>query len=287
MRAHEERINRLKPLEEEGAISKEYIYEAEQALRQTEQRLTSSQLQEVTQASEQMFQASQALRDLQSRMTENQGELFRAQKTVQQSQAELIQKKAQAQRKQLEAIQRIQQLEVEITQLQGKIAETKNLLTAAQSKLQYKYLKAPISGTILSLDLKNTGEVIDAGETVAEIAPYNVPLVVSAVLPDEEAGFVKLGMPAQVKLDAYPYQDYGVITGEVTEISSDAESDEKLGEIYRVEIKLERDHIVKNQEMIPFKPGQTVTADIIVRRRRIIDVLLDPIKQMQKDGLDL
>ncbi|EAZ91259.1 HlyD family efflux transporter periplasmic adaptor subunit [Crocosphaera chwakensis] len=285
--AHQERINRLKPLQEEGAISQEYLYEAEQTLRQTEQQITSSQLQEVTQANEQIFQANQGIRNLRSQMTENQGELFSAQKTVQQSQAEFTQKQAQAQRKQIEAMQKIQQLEVEMTQLQGKITENKNLLIAAQSKLQYKYLKAPISGTILSLDLKNTGEVVEAGKTVAEIAPHNVPLVVSAVLPDEEAGFVDIGMPAQVKLDAYPYQDYGVITGQVTDISADAESDEKLGEIYRVEIELERDHILKNQEMISFKPGQTVTADIIIRRRRIIDVVLDPIKKMQKDGIKL
>ncbi len=285
--AHQERINRLKPLQEEGAISQEYLYEAEQTLRQTEQQITSSRLQEVTQANEQIFQGNQAMRDLRSQMTEHQGELFSAQQTVQQSQAELNQKKAQAQRKQLEAMQKIQQLDVEMTQLQGKIAENKNLLTAAQSKLQYKYLKAPISGTILSLDLTNTGEVVEAGKTVAEIAPHNVPLVVSAVLPDEEAGFVKTGMPAQVKLDAYPYQDYGVVTGQVTNISADADSDEELGELYRVEIKLERDHIVKDQEMIAFKPGQTVTADIIIRRRRIIDIVLDPIKKMQTDGLDL
>ncbi len=285
--AHQERINRLKPLEEEGAISQEYLYEAEQTLRQTEQQITSSRLQEVTQANEQIFQGNQAMRDLRSQMTENQGELFSAQQTIQQSQAELTQKKAQAQRKQLEAMQKIEQLDVEMTQLQGKIAEQKNLLTAAQSKLQYKYLKAPISGTILSLDLKNTGEVVEAGTTVAEIAPHNVPLIVSAVLPDEEAGFVKTGMPAQVKLDAYPYQDYGVITGQVTNISADAESHEELGELYRVEIKLERDHILKDQEMIPFKPGQTVTADIVIRRRRIIDVVLDPIKKMQSDGLEL
>ncbi|WP_009544633.1 HlyD family efflux transporter periplasmic adaptor subunit [Crocosphaera subtropica] len=285
--AHQERINRLKPLQEEGAISQEYLYEAEQTLRQTEQQIISSQLQEVTQANEQIFQGNQGIRDLRSQMTENQGELFLAQQTVQQAQAELTQKQGQAQRKQIEAMQKIQQLEVEMTQLQGKITENKNLLIAAQSKLQYKYLKAPISGTILSLDLKNTGEVIEAGQTVAEIAPHNVPLVVSAVLPNEEAGFVNKGMPTQVKLDAYPYQDYGVITGEVTAISADAESDEKLGEIYRVEIELERDHILKNQERIAFKPGQTVTADIIIRRRRIIDVLLDPIKQIQKDGIKL
>lgn len=285
--AHQERIARLKPLQEEGAVSQEFIFQAEQALRETEQRIISSQLQEVTQANEQTFQANQALRDLKAQMTENQGELLLTQQTVQQAQAELARKKAEAQRKQVEAAQRLQQLDVEITQLQGKMAETQNLLIAAQTQLQHKYLKAPVSGVVLSLNLKNTGEVLEPGHTVAEIAPEGVPLVVSAILPNQEAGFIKPGMAAQVKLDAYPYQDYGVIPGEVTQISADAESDEELGEIYRVEMKLERDHVMDNQQIVPFKPGQTITADIIIRRRRIIDVVLDPIKQLQKDGLDL
>ncbi|MEA5512388.1 HlyD family efflux transporter periplasmic adaptor subunit [Crocosphaera sp. UHCC 0190] len=285
--AHQERIARLLPLQEEGAVSQDYIFQAEQALRETEQRITSSQLQEVTSANEQMFQANQAMRDLQSHVTENRGELLTAYQGVQQAQAELTGKKAEAQRAQLEASQRIQQLAVEITQLQGKIAESKNLLVAAQAKLKYRYLRAPVSGTVLSLNLKNAGQVLEAGQTVAEIAPEGTPLVVSAVLPTQEAGFVKPGMPVKVKLDAYPYQDYGVIPGQVTEISADAKSDEKLGEFYRVEVKLERDHVMENQKVVPFKPGQTVTADIIIRRRRIIDVLLDPIKQMQKDGINL
>jgi hemolysin D len=285
--AHQQRIERLRPLEDEGAVSQDYIFQAEQALRETEQRITSSQLQEVTNANEQLFQASQAMRELQSHITENQGELLTSYQTIQQSQAELAGKKAEAQRVQLEASQRMQQLEVEITQLQGKIAESQNLLVAAQAKLKYRYLNAPVSGTVLSLDVINTGQVLEPGQTVVEIAPEGVPLVVSAVLPTQEAGFVERGMPVKVKLEAYPYQDYGVIPGQVTEISADAESDEELGEIYRVEMKLERDHVMENQQMIPFKPGQTVTADIIIRRRRIIDVLLDPIKKMQKNGLDL
>ena len=285
--AHQQRIDRLRPLKEEGAVSEEYIFQAEQALRDTEQRITFSELQELTDADEQLFQANQAVRQLQAQITQNQGDLLIAAQEVEQAQAELVAQQAEAQRIQLEALQKVQQLDVEISQLQGKIVETKNLLVSAQTKLQSKYLRTPVNGVVLSLDLKNTGEVVDPGQTLAEVAPHGVPLVVSATLPNQEAGFIEPGMPVQVKLDAYPYQDYGVIPGQVTAISADAKSDEKFGEVYRVEIKLEKDHITENQEIIPFKAGQTVSADIIIRHRRIIDVLLDPIKQIQKDGINL
>jgi hemolysin D len=38
---------------------------------------------------------------------------------------------------------------------------------------------------------------------------------------------------------------------------------------------------------IPLTPGQTATAEVIVRQRRLIDFILDPFKQLQKGGFDL
>jgi HlyD family secretion protein len=122
---------------------------------------------------------------------------------------------------------------------------------------------------------------------IAEIAAQDSPLVLRAILPNQEAGFVKSGMPAQVKFDAYPYQDYGMIPGTVTAISPDTKPDEQLGEIYQVEIKLERSYVLANQQKIQFKPGQTATAEIVIRNKRIIDILLDPIRQLQKGGINL
>jgi HlyD family secretion protein len=106
-------------------------------------------------------------------------------------------------------------------------------------------------------------------------------------LPNQEAGFIKLGMPVQVKLDAFPYQDFGVVSGKVTSISPDAKTDERLGPVYRVEVALDRNYVAANQQTIPFKAGQTATADIIIRRRRIVDVLLEPFRQLQKGGINL
>lgn len=285
--AQKERLQRLAPLLADGAISKESVFQAQQNLRDRQSAIIQSQLTESTNTKEQLFQAQQSLRDRQSAITQSQGELQQTLAEAARLQAELTQKQAEGRRTQIEAQQQIQQLEVDTTQLKAKSTDTQNQLTTAKTKLQQRFLKAPVDGVVSSLNLRNTGEVVQPGQTVAELTPQNAPLVVSAILPNREAGFVKTGMPVQVKLDAYPYQDYGIISGKVTSVSPDAKPDQQAGPVYRVEVALDRTYVTANHQTIQFKAGQTASADITIRRHRIADILLDPIRQLQKGGLNL
>jgi len=282
-----EEVERLKPLVEAGAISKKYLLDAQQVLRDRQSAITKNQLEEVTSTKEREFEAEQALRDRTSAIAANQGELPQTLAQAEQLRAGLLQKQAEGRRTQIEAQQKIQQLEVETTQLKAQIAENQNLLSSAKAKLKQRFLYAPVDGVVSSLNIPNPGEVVQPGQTIAEMAPQNAPLVLSASLPNQEAGFVKIGMPAQVKLDAFPYQDYGMVTGKVLSISSDAKPDERLGAVYRVQVALDRSYFTANHQTIKLKAGQTASAEIIIRRRRIADIILDPIRQLQKGGINL
>lgn len=255
--AYESRLARLQPLVEEGVI-----------------------------AQEQLFQAEQALREHQRLMTQTNGELQQSLSEVEGLQAQLAQRKSEGQRSELEAQQRLQELEVQLAEAQSKITETEHLLAAARTKLEQMYLYAPVDGVVSSLNVSNSGEVTQAGQTIAEIAPEGAPLMLSAVLPNRDAGFVREGMAVQVKFDAFPYQDYGIVSGTVTSISPDAKVDEKLGAVYKVEIALEQNTAIEAQRM-QLKAGQTASAEIITRQRRIVDILLDPIKKLQQGGINL
>ena len=285
--AQKERLNRLQPLLTTGAISKEVVFQAQQNLRDRQSAIIQTHLSETASTKEQLFQAQQNLRERQSAITQSQGELQQIRAESTRLQAELTQKQAEGRRTRIEAQQQIQQLKVDTTQLKGKIADTQNLLTSAKTKLEQRFLKAPVDGVVSSLNVRNKGEVVQPSQTIAEVAPQNAPLVVSATLPNQEAGFVKTGMSVQVKLDAYPYQDYGVIPGKVTSVSSDAKPDQQAGSVYRVEIALERNYIKTNHQTIQFKAGQTASADITIRQRHIVDILLDPVRQLQKGGLSM
>lgn len=256
--AYETRLARLQPLADAGAVAQEFIFDAEQSLR--EQYITAAR---------------------------SQGELQQAHEEAKRLQAELAQQQAEGQQSELEAQQRLQQLDVEAATLQAKMTETENLLKAARTQLEQMYLYAPVAGIVSSLMTRNIGEVAQPGQTIAEIAPDNVPLVLSATVPDREAGFVKVGMPVQVKFDAFPFQEYGIVAGKVVSISPDATVDQQRGALYRVEIALEEDKTVRPNQALSFKAGQTATAEIVTGERRILDVLLDPIKKLQKEGINL
>ena len=281
------RVARLQPLVDDGAVSQEFLFQAQRDLRQKQQQLIETKQGAISNVNEAIFQSEQSLRDMRSRITDNEGELVQARKEAERLRTELEQKKAERYQIELNAQQKTQQTELEISQLRAKISETKNLIASAESRLKKRSLTSPVTGTILSFNVVNTGKVVQPGETVAEIAPEDAPLVLSAALPARDAGFVEKGMAAQVKLDAYSYQDFGVIPGKVTAISADAKDDEQLGAVYQVKIELDRDYVADRTKKIVFKPGQTATADIIIRRQRVIDVLLDPIKKLQADGIDL
>ncbi|MGQ4649802.1 HlyD family efflux transporter periplasmic adaptor subunit [Lyngbya aestuarii] len=285
--AQQERLSRLEPLLQEGAISKEVVFQAEQSFRDRQRAITESQLQEGESIKEQLFQAQQSLRNHQSTITQSRGELEQTLAQAAQLEAELTQKQTEVRRTQIEAQQQIQKLEVETAQLKAKIADNQNLIKSAQAKLKQQFLYAPVDGVVSSLNVANVGEVVQPGQSVAEIAPQDAPLVLSASLPSSEAGFVKEGMPVQVRLDAYPYQDYGIVRGKVTSVSGDAKADPQLGAVYKLEVTLDRNYVSDDGQTVQFKAGQTASADIIIRRRRIADLLLDPIRKLQEGGLKL
>jgi hemolysin D len=271
-KAHEDRLARLQPLVEQGAIAKEYMFQGEQSLRERQRTITQTQ-----------GEIQQTLAQIQRLEVERNQALAEPNRL----QAQGNQLAAQGQKSLIEAQQKIQQLEVQNSQIQAKIAENEKLLTRAKAELKQLSLSAPVDGVVLSLNVSNIGEVLKPGQTVAEIAPDNAPLVLSSVLPNREAGFVKTNMSAQIKFDAFPYQEYGLVSGKVTSISPDSKPDEKLGTVYRLEISLDRNAKSANERTIQLKAGQTASADIIIRRRRIIDIILDPIRQLKKGGISL
>lgn len=256
--AHQVRLDRIRPLVETGALAQDHLFDVEQAIRQFERTLT-----------------------------QNQGELQDAQSQEQQLQAELTQKQAEGKTQQLQTQQQIQQLQVELSQISAKIQDTQNLIKSAETKFGKLFLKAPVDGVVSSLAVRNAGQVIQSGQTFAEIAPQKASLVLSTTMPSGEAGFVRVGMPVQIKFDAFPYQDYGVVPGRVTTISPDVRMDEKLGAVYRVDITIDRSALSEKQQKLQFKTGQTASAEIVTRQRRIIDVLLEPIKRLQAENINL
>jgi HlyD family type I secretion membrane fusion protein len=256
----------------EGALSREGLFQAQQQFTQLQRNIT-----------QQEGDIQQALAEAQRLR----GDLQQGVAGLKRLQAELVRKHAEATNAQLQAQQSIQQLLVQKTQLQAKIQQSQKQFAQVQTELKQLTLRAPADGVVYTLNVRKEGEVVQLGQTIAEIAPQGAPLVLTAVLPTREAGFVKVGEPVQIKFDAYPYQDFGIVSGKVHSISPDSKLDERLGAVYRLEVVLDHNSLGQNGQEIPLKAGQTAQADIVIRQKRIAEMILDPIRKLKTGGLNL
>ena len=86
--------------------------------------------------------------------------------------------------------------------------------------------------------------------------------------------FIEKGLPAKLKFDAFPYQDYGVVESRVVEVSPDSQEDKDHNSFYKVTI-LPLNH--------PFKirPGLTLSAEIITERRTVMSLILEPFRKLK------
>ncbi|HEY9742624.1 MAG TPA: HlyD family efflux transporter periplasmic adaptor subunit [Coleofasciculaceae cyanobacterium] len=181
-------------------------------------------------------------------------------------------------------------LDSQIAALQGEINQTKEQIKSLKFQLQQREIRSPIDGVLFQLPIEKPGAVVQPGQLVAQIAPQNVPLVLRADMPSQESGFLEVGMPVHIKFDAYPYQDYGIVEGQVTWISPNSkmtQTPQGAIQTFELEVRLGQFHIQKKDKRIALTPGQTATAEVIVRQRRVIDFLLDPFKKLEAGGLEL
>ena len=190
----------------------------------------------------------------------------------------------------LRSKEQLKNTESEIATLNTEIAQSKSQIASAQYELKQRVLKAPVSGTVFELPVQKPGEVLQPGDAIAEIAPKGSSLVVMAEMATAESGSLSKGMPVKLKFDAYPFQDYGIVSGKLINISPTSKVTEtEAGQVvsYKLEIELARDCLPTANQCIALRPGDTVTAEVVVRQRRIIDLILDPFKKLQTGGLDL
>ncbi len=167
---------------------------------------------------------------------------------------------------------------------------SKSQIKSLKFQLDQRAIRTPVEGTIFQLPIGRPGVVVEPGQMIAQVAPQGSPLVLKAQMTSRESGFLRVGMPVKLKFDAYPFQDYGIVEGRLSSISPDSKITQTAQgpvETFELEIAIAQTYIQTQNKRIALTPGQTATAEVVVRQRRLIDFILDPFKKLQKGGLEL
>lgn len=196
----------------------------------------------------------------------------------------------------------IQAAERQVEQLDQEIVKQRD-------RQNHLSLKAPISGTVQQLAVNSSGQVVNPGQPLLVIVPDDADLIVEALVPSQEIGFVKVGDDVVVKADAFPFTRYGTFDGIVKTISDDAVTirdaqglqDATLtatgqaaqapngtptvnGLFYVARIELKQTDLTSSGHRLKLEPGMTVRAEIKTESRRVIDYILSPVSQILNES---
>ncbi|MBB6236084.1 HlyD family secretion protein [Pedobacter sp. AK013] len=143
-----------------------------------------------------------------------------------------------------------------------------------QEKLYH--LTARISGTVQNLSGLQLGSFIAANQKIGEISPDSALLAICYVKP-ADIGLIKAGQTVRFQVDAFNYNQWGLLAGVVTDISDDIILINQ-SPYFKVKCKLDQDYLkLKNGYKGLVKKGMTFNAHFTIAERNLYQLLYDKV----------
>ncbi|MFN6501174.1 MAG: HlyD family efflux transporter periplasmic adaptor subunit [Nostoc sp. DedQUE01] len=161
-------------------------------------------------------------------------------------------------------------------EINSQIGEIDSKLTQAQQTLKYQKIVAPVDGTVFELKPQTTGFVVNSSEPILKIVPSD-NLVAKVYITNRDIGFVQQGQQVDVRIDSFPFQEYGDIKGELIEIGSDALPPDQVYNFWRfsAKVRLNGQKLLINQRQIPLQSGMSINGNIKLRQRTVMSIFTD------------
>jgi hemolysin D len=163
---------------------------------------------------------------------------------------------------------------------QKQLAELENQISETSLTLKYQRIKAPVSGVVFDLKPTAPGYVISGNvpEPVMKIVP-NDQLVARIFITNQDIGFIKLGQKVQVRVDAFPYNEFGDVSGSISKVGSDVLPPDQTYNFFRfpVTVGMQRNYLSYRGKSLRLVSGMSITANIILRQRPVIAIFTQQI----------
>jgi len=146
-------------------------------------------------------------------------------------------------------------------------------------------LKTPIAGQVTFTNFWSVNQFVSSGNVVFTVVPSNDQEIIGkATVPLTGAGKVEVGQRVNIKLDNYPYMEFGLLEGKVTNISMVPVANE-AGGYYTAEIELINKLNTNYKKELPFNQEMQGNAEIITKDRRLIERLVEPLVSIFREKL--
>jgi hemolysin D len=179
----------------------------------------------------------------------------------------------------------------------------KNLQESAEKQNKLNYLKAniekttyvnakqqiiaPVDGFINKLLIHTVGGVVSPAEKLIILVPADSPLIISVLVENKDIGFIAEEMASSIKVDTFNFQKYGILDGQVTHVARDSIEDKEQGLVYEVYVEPQKTSLMVEGVLTPITTGMSVTAEIKVGKRRIIEFFIYPLIKYLDEGISV
>jgi len=164
-------------------------------------------------------------------------------------------------------------------QINAKLGEIGSQLNEIESSLEkyrlskeYQNITAPVSGYINKIAVNTIGETVSTAQELITIVPIDAEMEMVCYVKNMDVADIEIGDKTAIKLEAYPYNKYGTVSGTITYISPSAFINEQMGSVYLVKINPEN-----ISESIDIMSGLTGMVEIKTNKRSVMEYFLDPI----------
>ncbi len=252
LQVNQQIVNRIAPLVKEGAVSEL------QLLRQQ---------QEVGSATAEVNRLQEEEKRLQYGITQAQERL---RNTVATSDTDVYSKISENEK-------RIADIDSQLTKVilenEKRLEEINSQISQINQTIVYQELRAPVSGKVFDLQPNGPGFVANSSEPLLKVVPQD-NLIAKVYITNKDIGFVEENMVVDVRIDSFPYSEFGDIKGKLVQIGSDALPPDEVYPFYRFPAEISLDSQALNNK-IQLQSGMSVNANIKVRKRRVITIFTD------------
>jgi len=145
-----------------------------------------------------------------------------------------------------------------------------------QQQLRYQEVRAAVAGKVFDLQAYN-GFVANSSDILLSIVPED-NLIAEVFVTNQEIGFVREQMAADIRIDSFPFSEFGDIKGEVISISSDALPPDQVYNFFRfpVKVSLDQQFLQIQDRQVALQSGMSVSVNIKIREnRKVISLFIE------------
>ena len=183
----------------------------------------------------------------------------------------------------------LQDSQADLVKAEEDLEGVQQVVTQRKDQLDATEITSPMQGIVRNVRLTTLGGVARAGDEIMQIVPIEDDLIIEAKVRPSEIGFIKTGLPATIKFDAYDYSIYGVLHGSVNYISADTIAEPVQGaeqSFYRVHIRSAHEELNgPGNEHIRLQPGMTATVEVMTGKRTVLQYLTKPITKTISESM--